>query len=532
MRQLKRPATIALLVAGALAALGALSYFALAPTTASPVVAPAGQPPVFRDASVHDPSVIKVGDTFYVFGSHLAAAKTKDLMQWDVVADGVTPANPLFDNVVEELRETFAWAQASTLWAADVIQLRDGRFYMYYNACKGDSPRSALGVAVADTVEGPYKNLGIVLKSGMWGQPSEDGTIYDARIHPNVVDPDAFYDADGQLWMVYGSYSGGIFILRLDEATGKPLAGQGYGKKLVGGNHSRIEGPFILYSPQTKFYYLFLSFGGLDANGGYNIRVARAERPDGPYYDAAGTAMSDVKADPAKPLFDDRSIEPYGVKLMGNFVFERAAGDGSPGVGAGYVSPGHNSAYYDPATGQYFLIFHTRFPGQGERHQIRVHQMFMNDDGWPAVAPYRYAGETAGPIADEVAGRYQYVSHGRAISAAIAKPQLIELEPGGAVSGAASGSWERSGDNALVITIGGERYSGVFVRQWEPQSQTHTLTFTALSQGGVAIWGSKVPEYRVTSKSNRNTNCSRISRIFANMAAKHSRNPCRLVGRY
>jgi arabinan endo-1,5-alpha-L-arabinosidase len=96
-----------------------------------------------------------------------------------------------------------------------VIQLADGRFYMYYNACKGDSPRSALGVAVADRVEGPYEDLGILLKSGhRAGEgPSEDGTTYDARVHPNAVDPDVFFDNEGKLWMLYGSYSGGIFIL-------------------------------------------------------------------------------------------------------------------------------------------------------------------------------------------------------------------------------------------------------------------------------------------------------------------------------
>ena len=38
--------------------------------------------PTFKEASVHDPSVIKVDGTYYVIGSHLAAAKTDDLMQW------------------------------------------------------------------------------------------------------------------------------------------------------------------------------------------------------------------------------------------------------------------------------------------------------------------------------------------------------------------------------------------------------------------------------------------------------------------
>lgn len=75
-----------------------------------------------------------------MFGSHLAAAKSKDLMSWDVVASGVSNGNPLIPNVTEELKETLEWAQSDTLWAADVIQLADGKFYMYYNACKGDSP--------------------------------------------------------------------------------------------------------------------------------------------------------------------------------------------------------------------------------------------------------------------------------------------------------------------------------------------------------------------------------------------------------
>src|SRR5690606_17246762 len=113
--------------------------------------------------------------------------------------------------------------------------------YMYYNACRGDQPRSALGVAVADSVEGPYTDLGIILRSGQ--RPGEDqqipGEDYDATIHPNAIDPDVFYDAEGKLWMVYGSYSGGIFILELDEETGMPFEGQGSGTHLTGGNHAR-----------------------------------------------------------------------------------------------------------------------------------------------------------------------------------------------------------------------------------------------------------------------------------------------------
>ncbi|MNK24930.1 Extracellular endo-alpha-(1-_5)-L-arabinanase 2 precursor [compost metagenome] len=456
------------------------------------------QAPVFQEASVHDPSVIKVGDTFYVFGSHLAAAKTKDFMKWDMIASGVKDGNKLIPNVTEELKNTLSWAQSDTLWAPDVIQLADGKFYMYYNACKGDSPRSALGVAVADNVEGPYKDLGIILKSGMWGEAGADGTIYDATKHPNVVDPDVFFDKDGKLWMVYGSYSGGIFILRMDPKTGKPLPDQGYGKKLTGGNHSRIEGPYMLYSPETDYYYLFLSFGGLDANGGYNMRVARSKTPDGPFLDADGNDMLQAKANPSLPLFDDRSVEPYGVKLMGNYLFKREIGDPGQGIGTGYVSPGHNSAYYDNKTGKYYLIFHSRFPQRGEEHEIRVHEMYMNVNGWPVVAPYRYAGDASDKMTEkpvnknDIAGEYKFINHGKEITSVIKESVSIVLDKKGGISGDVTGKWKITGGNKAEITIAGVQYSGVFTYQWNPDNQQNVLTFSALSNKGESIWGSRI----------------------------------------
>ncbi|WP_088102977.1 family 43 glycosylhydrolase [Halalkalibacter urbisdiaboli] len=451
-----------------------------------------GEVPEFLNASVHDPSVIKVDDTYYVFGSHLAAAKTKDFMKWEKIADGATPTNPIFEDVTEELKETFDWAQSDTLWAADVIQLEDGKYYMYYNACKGDSPRSAMGIAVADHVEGPYKDLGIFLKSGMWDEPSEDGTIYDATIHPNAVDPDVFFDKDGKLWMMYGSYSGGIFILEMDPETGKPLPDQGYGKKLLGGNHSRIEGAYVLYSPETDYYYMYLSFGGLDADGGYNMRVVRSENPDGPYYDAEGNDMINVYGEEGT-IFDDRSIEKYGVKLMGNFLFEREVGDPGTGIGFGYVSPGHNSAYYDTETGQQYLIFHSRFPEQGEMHEVRVHQMYMNKDGWPVVSPYRYSGETIDKVnRQDVIGDYKFVNHGKEITADIKKSVFMSLNKNNTISGDVNGTWNKTAHNEVELTVDGETYKGVFVRGWDPTSERYVMTFTAVSEKGVSVWGSKI----------------------------------------
>lgn len=449
------------------------------------------QKPVFTEVSVHDPSVIKVEDTYYVFGSHLQAAKTNDLMNWTQISTGPQEGNKLIPNPKVEMKEALEWAQTDTFWAGDVIQLQDGKFYMYYCNCKGDSPRSALGIAVSDHIEGPYKDLGIILKTGMWGEKGEDGKSYDATVHPNAVDPDVFFDKDGKLWMVYGSYSGGIYIMEMDPATGFPYEGQGYGKKILGGNHSRIEAPYILYNEQTDYYYMFLSFGGLGADGGYNIRVARSKTPDGPYLDAQGNDMIKCKGSNGS-FFDDKAIEPYGVKLMGNYQFVKSEGEANS-IRTGYKSPGHNSAYYDAEKEQYYLIFHTRFAIRGEQYEVRVHQMFFNEDGWPVVAPHRYAGEVIGKYTDkEVQGTYKLINHGKDISAQIKQSVDITLNKDGTITGALVGKWKKTKDNNIEIELNQVIYKGHFVHQWDVEGKAEVMSFTALSEKGVAIWGSKV----------------------------------------
>lgn len=450
-----------------------------------------GNPSFTRNATVHDPAVIRSGSTYYVFGSHLASASSTDLMNWTQISTAVAAGNPLMPNVLTELAETFVWAQSNTLWAPDVFRLPDGRFAFYYNACKGDSPRSAMGLAVADSVAGPYRNVSVFLKSGMWGQASPDGRIYDNAIHPNVVDPAIFYDHTGKLRMVYGSYSGGIFIMTLDPSTGLPFDGQGYGKKLIGGNNSTIEGPFILYSPVTQYYYLFVTFGGLDAVGGYNVRMGRSRDPEGPYLDADGNDLTNVKGAPGT-LFDNASIKPYGVKLMGNWQFQLVSGE--PGtVSRGYVSPGGVSGFYDPASGKYILVFHTRFVGRGEQHEVRVHQMYMNADGWPVIAPHRFAHETLTAVAAaQIPGDYKLVNHGKDITASVANSTVISLAAGGAVTGSTTGTWQLTGDNYATLTLGGVTYRGVFSRQWDDENARWVLAFSAISNSGVAVWGSKV----------------------------------------
>ncbi len=441
------------------------------------------------EVTVHDPSIVKDGETYYVFGSHLAAAKSDDLIHWEQIDSGVHPDNKIIPNATIEMSEAFTWAKTDTFWAPDVIRLADGKYYMYYCNCEGSSPLSAMGLAVADNIVGPYKDLGVFLKSGQDPDtPDEDGGVYDATQKPNVVDPCVFFDKEGKLWMVYGSYSGGIFIKQMNPETGFPLE-SGYGKKLVGGNHLRIEAPYILYSPDTDYYYMFLSFGGLASDGGYNIRVCRSENPDGPYYDSEGQEMSDCMG-PEGSFFDDGTAGKFGVKLMGNFSFDYQEGEWGQ-FRAGYVSPGHNSAFYDEETGRYFLVFHTRFEGKGETHNVRVHQMYLNDDGWFVVSPHRYVGDQVEKVtAEDITGPYRVVNHLHNISANINHSKNIVLNEDGTVTGDFKGTWELTGDNTAVIELNGIVYKGKFLIEWDQFGFKNVSTFTALSDTGIPVWGS------------------------------------------
>lgn len=76
-----------------------------------------------------------------------------------------------------------------------------------------------------------------------------------------------------------------------------------------------------------------------------------------------------------------------------------------------------------------YLTSSTLVSLRGETHELRVHQMFTNEDGWPVTAVHRYTGETIGAVArDNVVGSYQFVNHGKDVSGVIKPTVDIELK--------------------------------------------------------------------------------------------------------
>ena len=433
----------------------------------------------FKNASVHDPSVLFADGTYYIYGSHMQAAKSEDLQDWKLFSklDKCT----LQPDYALQFKDALTYAETGTFWAPDVIRLADGRYYMYYCCCEGSKPLAALGLAVSDSPEGPFENVRILLKSGAPG--------YDATKLPNAIDPCVFFDGEDRLWMVYGSYSGGIFLLELDPATGLIREGQEpYGIHLLGGNHSCIEAPYMIYNRETGYYYLFLSFGGLGANDGYNMRVCRSKRVEGPYEDATGHDMRDCACQPGN-FWNNDDIAPYGVKLMGGYQFTPLAGENSAKATA-LRSPGHNSVFFDEETGRWFLIHHTRFASSGERYIVQTREMWFNDYGWPCVAPTRYVTDDRIPKEAELRldGAWKLLRHEQDVNLEEHTSVQVEFSPEGEISGEYAGTYAAEGES-ITLALDGVEYHGRLAVGYDGDQDAFVSTFTAMSGDGQTLWG-------------------------------------------
>lgn len=459
---------------------------------------------------VHDPSIIKDNGNYYIFGSHMTAAKCDDLMSWESVADGYGKGNPVYGQIYDVRDEAFAYSGDRTslivtddktthVWAPDVIYNKTtGLYYMYY--CTTSTwNASNLCYGTSETVDGPYEWQGALIYSGFNRETIKATDVcdyvdeeyalkhyvknnaYNFEQYPNAIDPAVFYDENDRMWMVYGSWSGGIWLLELDPATGEvihPKADENnnvdayYGKRLLGGGHKSIEGPYILYDEKSGYYYLFVSYGSLTSNGGYQVRVFRSETVDGEYTDMNGeypTAAVDHQL--------------YGLKLTGNYKL--------PSIEKAYMATGHNSAFTDD-DGKMYLVYHTRFNDGGEGHSPRVHQMLLNEDGWPCELPYQTQQETVnenGYDSTEISGRYFVINQGTDISSNIANPCILYLNKDGTVTGReSSGTWKsKDGSYYIDITIDEEAYKGVLCHM-KDEAGTDVMTFSAVGSNK-SIWG-------------------------------------------
>ena len=509
-------------------------------------------PSALKRVSVHDPSVVWDPSTssYYVFGSHRAAAKCNNMMSWETfTAPWATATSTNADNVdafttpqVTKVKKggveydlnfnALAWSQRGSatydingnMWAPDVIYNKKMGKYCMYLSINGEGWYSSIIMLTADQITGPYRYQAPVVMSGFRAQSSYTAT--DASIvlgetmpdryapsdnygnhWPNAIDPCVFYDENGKLWMTYGSWSGGIFMLELDEKTGlrdydvtyaeSETSDPYFGKKIAGGYYSSGEASYIEYI--GGYYFLFVTYGGLEAASGYQMRVFRSLNPDGPFVDSKGSsAVYDAYQLNFGPTENDgfRGVNIFGAYDDWGF---QTVGDW------GERAQGHNSIIA-AQDGRIYLVYHTRFQNRGEGHEVRVHQVYQNEEGWLVAAPFEYTGEgvkSAGiaaaqkvPTAD-IPGAYKLLTHQYGLDHAAkeyAAPVDVTLNADGTISGDVTGTWTiKTGTSYITIKIGSE-FKGVMVPQTLEPYDTKVPCFTALdSQTGVTIWGYKAP---------------------------------------
>lgn len=431
-------------------------------------------------------------------------------------------------------KSAFDWAEkgdssygwSGNLWAPDVIWNEQMNKWCMYMSINGKSWNSSIVLLTSDSLDGDWENQGTVVYSGFTksgvhaytdtdfasvvGSDNADAalvrfkssdTTWNSRYGAHAIDPCVTYDSDGNLWMSYGSWSGGIWIFKFDPKTGLRDTATKYdykenetdpymGYKLAGGVSRSGEASYI--EKIGDKYYLFLSYGGLTAKGGYNMRVFSSDAIKGPYKDVAGndarygTETSVINKNAGGDGYGNTAT---GERLMSYYNWHY--------LDKGRVAQGHNSAVVD-TDGKTYLVYHTRFNDGSEGHEVRVHQLFTAGNGGLVSTPFEYSGETLSDTAysvKEVAGEYTVIYHEPSVNTTAlqcCEEKSVKLNKDGSVSGDYTGTWEQESDKPYVtLTIDNVKYQGVFIKQKVEGTNCETMCFTLVGSNNITIWGTK-----------------------------------------
>jgi arabinan endo-1,5-alpha-L-arabinosidase len=302
-----------------------------------------GQQPEGDIRQVHDPSIIKEADTYYLFSTRagIAVRCSKDLTHWRLCGDVFAHLPQWAVTEVPGLRG---------LWAPDVAYF-NRQYHLYYSVSTFGSNHSRIGLATNQTLD-PASD-----KYRWMDQGSVIGS--DVKDDWNAIDPDVVLDEHDQPWLSFGSFWGGIKLRKLDAATGK-LSAQDQtlyslaSRRRTSTTPGAIEAPNIIR--KNDYYYLFVSFDfccrGKDST--YNIRVGRARSVTGPYIDRSG-----------KPM-----MEGGGTLVV---------------AGAGrWAGPGHSAVLQEKDRD--YLIYHAYDTEWHGVPTLRIATLHWDSEGWPGIS--------------------------------------------------------------------------------------------------------------------------------------------------
>lgn len=439
-----------------------------------PVSAPADT--LETTIGVHDPTIFKdpKSGTYYVYSTGMIDIfKSEDLINW-TRTEGTLPELPqcVYDRYDHDTKD-----QYSNIWAPDMHYNEEDPDTPYYLTCsysdKFGENNSSIILFKASSPEGPWENGEIIFTS----DKSDPKTNTVNAIDSNIV-ADA---ASGKKYMAYGSFWEGIHLLELNDNYKVVTDGKG---SCIESRFSGIGGPegaYIIYNPDTKYYYLFTSYDDLSST--YTIRVARSKNITGPYADHTGASVNRFNDNP------ENANKIFGYKLIGSYQFEG---------GTTYYAPGHNSVLND--NGEWYLVHHTRVTNGGFA-TLHVRKMFWTEDGWPVVSPERYAGESIQDIPEAfMCGEWDMIDIGTNTKDMLFSNKLTLNYDGTAVSGDDEGTWSISG-NKLKLAIGERFISAYVLAAYDSDMSAPNIVFTGTDENNCAVWGKKSASINILKQS-------------------------------
>ena len=279
--------------------------------------------PVFRGWYA-DPEGIIFGKQYWVYPTYSApynqqvfmdAFSSSDLITW-------TKHSRIMDT------SAVKWAKRA-MWAPAVVQ-KGRRYYLFFGAndIQKDSEVGGIGVAVANSPAGPFKDL--------IGKPLIDKFHNGAQ----PIDQFIFNDRDGQYYMIYGGWKHCNIVRLKDDFTGlMPFADGTYYKEITPEGY--VEGPFM-FIRNGKYYFMWSEGGWTGPN--YSVAYAVADSPFGPFQRVGKILQQD------------------------------------PTVATG---AGHHSVIQIPNTDEWYIVYHRRplTETDGNHRETCIDRMYFDEAG-------------------------------------------------------------------------------------------------------------------------------------------------------
>lgn len=301
---------------------------------------------------VHDPVMIRQDSMYYLFctGRGIAMWSSPDRLFWKY-------EKPIFDKAPDWVIKAVPGFKEH-MWAPDIAYY-NGRYCLFYSVSAFGKNTSCIGLVT-------NKTLHVHSPDYKW---EDHGSIIQSipgRDNWNAIDPNLIVDEAGKPWLSFGSFWGGIKLVKLkDDLSGiaddpqewHTLASRARDFKTgdLDAGEAAIEAPFIF--KKGEYYYLFVSFDVCcrGVNSTYKVVVGRSKALRGPYLDK-----------------NDQKMRNGG----GSLVIQ---GDEN------WHGVGHNAvATFDQVD---YLITHAYDAADNGRPKLRMNPLSWDAEGWPVVQP-------------------------------------------------------------------------------------------------------------------------------------------------